>query len=223
MPEIQVDWYSREEADRLRDLRDRHGMVWRGVLLEGAKHAESIDLLKALVELHPALAQLRPGDHAGVSTERTNVTEQLHEQIRERQSARSTTELPLSAFTETDTDMDANTNGSRVADGEGDRDGEDGENFDVSAAVAQMQENRNSSTTHVQRSVAAERTRKREYRRWDAQAAQAVEPGETLHPADAHEGVEDVLRHPGDPDERDAVDPYYDYEGYADEYDGDFR
>jgi len=221
MPEIQVDWHSREEADRLRDLRDRHGMIWRGVLLEGAKHAESIDLLKALVELHPALAHSRPGDHTGVSAERTNVTEQLHEQIRERQRARSTIELPPSTFTETD--MDANTNGSRVGDSEADRDDEDAEHFDVSAAVAQVQENRTPSPKHVQRSVVAERAREREYERWDAQAAQAAEGGETLHPADAHDDVEDVLRHPGDRDEWDVVDPRYDYEGYADEYDGDFR
>ena len=221
MPEIQVDWYSREEADRLRDLRDRHGMIWRGVLLEGAKHAESIDLLKALVELHPELAYSRPGDHAGVSTERTNVTEQLHEQIRERQRARSTTEIPLSGFT--DTDVDANTNGSSDVDSKGDRDDKDAEHFDVSAAVAQVQENRTPAPNHMQRSVAAERTREREYERWDAQAAQAAEGGETLHPADAHDDVEDVLRHPGDRDEWDVVDPRYDYEGYADEYDGDFR
>lgn len=221
MPEIQVDWYSREEADRLRDLRDRHGMIWRGVLLEGAKHAESIDLLKALVELHPELAYSRPGDHAGVSAERTNVTEQLHEQIRERQRARSTTEIPLSGFT--DTDMDANANGSSDVDSEGDRDDKDAEHFDVSAAVAQVQENRPPAPNHMQRSVAAERTREREYKRWDAQAAQAAEGGGPFHPADAHEDVEDVLRHPGDRDEWDIVDPRYDYEGYADEYDGDFR
>ena len=221
MPEIQVDWYSREEADRLRDLRDRHGMIWRGVLLEGAKHAESIDLLKALVELHPELAYSRPGDHAGVSTERTNVTEQLHEQIRERQRARSTTEIPLSGFT--DTDVDANANGSSDVDSKGDRDDKDAEHFDVSAAVAQVQENRTPAPNHMQRSVAAERTREREYERWDAQAAQTAEGGGPFHPADAHEDVEDVLRHPGDRDEWDMVDPRYDYEGYADEYDGDFR
>jgi len=221
MPEIQVDWYSREEADRLRDLRDRHGMIWRGVLLEGAKHAESIDLLKALVELHPELAYSRPGDHAGVSTERANVTEQLHEQIRERQRARSTTEIPLSGFT--DTDVDANANGSSDADSKGDRGDKDAEHFDVSAAVAQVQENRTPAPNHMQRSVAAERTREREYERWDAQAAQAAEGGGPFHPADAHEDVEDVLRHHGDHDEWDMVDPRYDYEGYADEYDGDFR
>jgi hypothetical protein len=221
MPEIQVDWYSREEADRLRDLRDRHGMIWRGVLLEGAKHAESIDLLKALVELHPELAYSRPGDHAGVSTERTNVTEQLHEQIRERQRARSTTEIPLSGFT--DTDADANANGSSDVDSKGDRDDKDAEHFDVSAAVAQVQENRTPAPNHMQRSVAAERTREREYERWDAQAAQAAEGGGPFHPADAHEDVGDVLRHHGDHDEWDMVDPRYDYEGYADEYDGDFR
>jgi len=145
----------------------------------------------------------------------------LHEQIRERQRARSTTELPPSTFTETD--MDANTNGSRVGDSEADRDDEDAEHFDVSAAVAQVQENRTPSPKHVQRSVVAERAREREYERWDAQAAQAAEGGETLHPADAHDDVEDVLRHPGDRDEWDVVDPRYDYEGYADEYDGDFR
>jgi len=106
MPEIQVDWHSPEEADRLRDLRDRHGMVWRGVLLEGAKHAESIDLLKALTELHPALTTTLPtpagSDNEAMS--RSEITEQCREQIREQQHIRSTTEIPHSAF-EVDTEQ----------------------------------------------------------------------------------------------------------------------
>ena len=221
MPEIQVDWHSRKEADRLRDLRDRHGMIWRGVLLEGAKHAESIDLLKALVELHPALAHSRPGDHTGASAERTNVSEQLYEQVRERPHARSMIELPPSTFTDAGTA--ASPSGSRPDDDETDRDDEGRESVDVSAAVAQIRENRTPRTNHAQQSVAAERTRTREYRRWDAQAAQAAEAGEALHPADAHDDVEDVLRHPDDHDEWDVVDPRYDYDDYAREFDGDFR
>lgn len=92
MPEIQVDWHSRDEFERLRELRDRHGMLWRGVLLEGAKQVESTDLLQALLELNPALAKDGvPGDHEGISTERMVVRDQIREQILERERARAQT------------------------------------------------------------------------------------------------------------------------------------
>jgi hypothetical protein len=222
MPEIQVDWYSREEAERLRDLRDRHGMIWRGVLLEGAKHAESIDLLKALLELHPALAESLPGEYAGIGPERTVVVEQLREQILERQRARETIELPPSAFID-DSDGDEADGADAEANTNTDADGAtDEERIDVSAAVEQIQKNRSSRPKGVQRPVAAEQTRAREYQQWDVRAARAVQDDETLHPLDAHEDVEDALRHPDD-DEWDVVDPRYDYDDYAREYDGDYR
>lgn len=55
MHEIQINWHSRDEYERITDVRKRHGMRWRGVLLEGGKHAESYDLLKALLDLNPEL------------------------------------------------------------------------------------------------------------------------------------------------------------------------
>ena len=195
-------------------------MVWRGVLLEGAKHAESIDLLKALVELHPALAHARPGEHAGVSAEQTAVTDQLRKQVIERQKARSTTELPASALVDADEDSDADPVG--VDDGDS-----TGENrIDVSAAIARMQKNRDNANTHrVHQSGAAERTRAREYEHWDVQEAQPVDRDESVLPTDAHDDVDDALRHTdhGGQDGRDVVDPIYDYDDYGREYDGDFR
>jgi len=215
MPEIQVDWYSKDEADRLRDLRDRHGMVWRGVLLEGAKHAESIDLLKALVELHPALAHARPGDHAGISAERSAVTEQLRKQVQERQRARSTTGLPSSAFTE------AGSKSCTESVGVADEDTDGAQRIDVSEAVARMQKNR---ANRVQGSVTSEPSQAPEYEHWDVQGARPVD-GDAVLPTDAHDDVDDALRHTDhrEQDEWDVVDPTYEYENYGREYDGDFR
>ncbi|WP_254824929.1 hypothetical protein [Haloglomus halophilum] len=233
MPEIQVDWHSQEEADRLRNLRDRHGMVWRGVLLEGAKHAESIDLFKALLELHPELATPLPTQHDGVNPKRTAATEQLREQILQRQHARSTTDLPVSAFTNGDGEADSDAAGDwsgesdeSAAEHETETDadprtgnGDGTQSIDVTSAVARMQQARTARTHHVQRPVAAEGTRAREYERWDVAEARTVDAdgdgAESLHPFDAHDDVEDAARHPDEEEDEDVIDPHYDY-GYAD-------
>ncbi|MFC7029333.1 hypothetical protein ACFQJ5_19030 [Halomicroarcula sp. GCM10025324] len=52
MPEVQIDWHSAEEYERIRDLRERHGLLWRGVLLAGAKDAASTDLVQAILRAH---------------------------------------------------------------------------------------------------------------------------------------------------------------------------
>ncbi|MDS0261986.1 hypothetical protein NDI56_21495 [Haloarcula sp. S1CR25-12] len=52
MPEVQIDWHSAEEYERIRDLRERHGLLWRGVLLTGAKDAASTDLVQAILRAH---------------------------------------------------------------------------------------------------------------------------------------------------------------------------
>lgn len=233
MPEIQIDWHSQEEADRLQDLRDRHGMVWRGVLLEGAKHAESIDLFKALLELHPELATPLPTQHDGVNPKRTAATEQLREQILQRQHERSTTDLPVSAFTNWDGEADSDTAGDwrggsdenaprpeheTQADADPCTENSDGtQSIDVTSTVARMQEARAARTHQVQRSVAAEGTRARNYEQWDVAEVRTVdadgEGAELLHPLDAHEDAEDELRRPDD--DEDVIDPRYEY-GYAD-------
>lgn len=55
MREIQITWQSRSEYERVSEVRERHGLHWRGMLLEGGKHAESYDLLNALFDLNPEL------------------------------------------------------------------------------------------------------------------------------------------------------------------------
>ncbi|WP_251344541.1 hypothetical protein [Haloplanus halophilus] len=210
MPEIQVDWHSQQEADRLRNLRDRHGMVWRGVLLEGAKHAESIDLLKALTELHPALATTLPSptgaERGGLS--RPEITEQLREEIRERQRIRATTEIPISAF---------------GGDGDGDSD-------DDTDAVTQRHRADNSDHTAAPERGSGQppqfdADRARAYERWDVREARAIEEGELLHPHSAHEDVRDVLRHErceSDHPDEDDLDEWRVYDDYHFEYGGEY-
>ena len=51
MPEIEICFGSEGEYERLRDIRDKYGVQWRGMLIQGAKQ------LKA--RHHPALVQDR--------------------------------------------------------------------------------------------------------------------------------------------------------------------
>ena len=53
MPEAEVRFASREEYEFLREVRDRHGVMWRGMLLQGARQVEGYDLRKALLQLDP--------------------------------------------------------------------------------------------------------------------------------------------------------------------------
>lgn len=210
MPEIQVDWHSRQEADRLRDLRDRHGMVWRGVLLEGAKHTESIDLLKALTELHPALAKTLPGPsrHEPEGQSRSAIAEELREQIRERQRVRETTEIPLSAF-DGDSDADSDRDTHPPADTE-----------------QRPASDRAPASEHREpQSVAFDATRARTYEQWDVQEARAIEDGELLHPHPAHEDVQDILHQEAghsDHPEEDELDEWKLYDDYLYDYDGEY-
>jgi hypothetical protein len=209
MPEIQVDWHSQQEAERLRDLRDRHGMVWRGVLLEGAKHAESLDLLKALTELHPALAATLPNPTEVDPTEmgRSAITEELREQIHERQRIRATTEVPISAF-------------------EGDTDSAGAADTHVGTQRGQERERDRTLTPDrgAERSGQFDADRARTYERWDVEESRAIEEGELLHPHTAHEDVRDILRHEGrENDHRDGddLDEWAGYGDYRYEYGGE--
>ena len=51
MPEIEICFGSEGEYERLRDIRDKYGVQWRGMLIQGAKQLKGIH--------HPALAQDR--------------------------------------------------------------------------------------------------------------------------------------------------------------------
>ena len=199
MPEIQVDWHSRQEADRLRKLRDRHGMVWRGVLLEGAKHAESIDLLKALTELHPELATALPGPVVKPGNQnRSGLAKELHAQIRERQRIRATTEVSPSAF---DGETDADT--QRPCKTERDHTPE-------------------SEDMEVQPS-GGDTDRARAYKQWDAQEVRAVEETDVLH-LDAHDDVWNVLRRDGEGGEHhdDELDEWKVYGDYLYDYEEEY-
>ncbi|QLC35656.1 hypothetical protein EFA46_015460 (plasmid) [Halarchaeum sp. CBA1220] len=237
MPEIQVDWHSQEEADRLRDLRDRHGLVWRGVLLEGAKHVESIDLFKALLELHPELATLLPAQRGATNSKRTAVMEELREQILQRQQARSTTSLPRSAFTNLDIPADATDSDDRTGDDKGDeavvdeqhaslprgRTGKEGrtQSIDVASAVAQMQQARATPNTAPPGRKERARTHEDEY--WHGAGARAVDADDDSilrHPGDTHDTAEDSLQYYED--DADIVDPRYDEENDEDEYGGGY-
>jgi len=49
MPEIEICFGSQSEYERLRDIRDKYGVQWRGMLIQGAKQLKSLH--------HPTLAQ----------------------------------------------------------------------------------------------------------------------------------------------------------------------
>ena len=40
MPEIEIRFASDREYERLRHIRDKYGVQWRGMLIQGAKHLE---------------------------------------------------------------------------------------------------------------------------------------------------------------------------------------
>jgi hypothetical protein len=47
MPEIEICFGSEGEYERLRDIRDKYGVQWRGMLIQGAKQLKGLH--------HPAL------------------------------------------------------------------------------------------------------------------------------------------------------------------------
>lgn len=49
MPEIEIQFRSETEYRRLRAIRDKYGVQWRGMLIQGAKRLEGRDLRFALV------------------------------------------------------------------------------------------------------------------------------------------------------------------------------
>ncbi|WP_424016325.1 hypothetical protein ACOZ4N_00920 (plasmid) [Halorientalis pallida] len=71
MPEAEVRFASKEEYDHLREIRDRHGVVWRGMLLQGARQVVGYDLHRALLQL----------DSVSVEDERARSHPQKHPAI----------------------------------------------------------------------------------------------------------------------------------------------
>lgn len=53
MPEAEVRFSSTEEYELLRAIRDRHGVMWRGMLLQGARELERYDRQCALLQPSP--------------------------------------------------------------------------------------------------------------------------------------------------------------------------
>jgi hypothetical protein len=49
MPEIEICFGSEGEYERLRDIRDKYGVQWRGMLIQGAKQLKGLH--------HPGLAR----------------------------------------------------------------------------------------------------------------------------------------------------------------------
>jgi hypothetical protein len=50
MPEIEIRFASDREYERLRHIRDKYGVQWRGMLIQGAKRLEGLR--------HPALSRV---------------------------------------------------------------------------------------------------------------------------------------------------------------------
>jgi hypothetical protein len=57
MPEIEIQFRSDAEYRRLREIRDKYGVQWRGMLIQGAKRLEGRDLRFALSKEGPQTAQ----------------------------------------------------------------------------------------------------------------------------------------------------------------------
>ena len=41
MPEIEIRFASRDEYERLRAIKDKYGVTWRGMLIQGAERLEA--------------------------------------------------------------------------------------------------------------------------------------------------------------------------------------
>lgn len=53
MPEIEIQFRSEAEYRRLRSIRDKYGVQWRGMLIQGAKRLEGRELRFALTPDDP--------------------------------------------------------------------------------------------------------------------------------------------------------------------------
>ncbi|WP_136602747.1 hypothetical protein [Salinigranum halophilum] len=52
MPEIEIQFASPEEYELLRTIRDKYGVLWRGMLIQGATRLEGAHLPRGLSPLH---------------------------------------------------------------------------------------------------------------------------------------------------------------------------
>ncbi|MEF8826903.1 MAG: hypothetical protein V5A27_11285 [Halapricum sp.] len=48
MPEIEIRFVSHDEYERLRTIKDKYGVTWRGMLIHGATRLESRDVPRPL-------------------------------------------------------------------------------------------------------------------------------------------------------------------------------
>lgn len=87
MPEIEIQFRSDAEYRRLREIRDKYGVQWRGMLIQGAKRLEGRDIRFALSEERPQSAQqlvqepveAPDGDAQSVSRPDTSARHEHHE------------------------------------------------------------------------------------------------------------------------------------------------
>jgi hypothetical protein len=70
MPEIEIQFRSEAEYRRLRAIRDKYGVQWRGMLIQGAKRLDGRALRFALTpddssleRQHPTSEEVDPSEH----------------------------------------------------------------------------------------------------------------------------------------------------------------
>jgi hypothetical protein len=62
MPEIEIQFASPEEYELLRTIRDKYGVLWRGMLIQGAMRLEGAHLPRALAPRHERVTGSRTAD-----------------------------------------------------------------------------------------------------------------------------------------------------------------
>ena len=60
MPEIEIQFASSEEYELLRTIRDKYGVLWRGMLIQGATRLEGAHLPRALTPHYESANESRP-------------------------------------------------------------------------------------------------------------------------------------------------------------------
>jgi hypothetical protein len=117
MPEIEIQFASPEEYELLRTIRDKYGVLWRGMLIQGATRLEGACLPRTLSPLHERETESRtierqPAEsisHATelVADETTSATTQRRPSVAEDESSAPVDhgETPSSENGETDFDL----------------------------------------------------------------------------------------------------------------------
>ena len=62
MPEIEIQFASPEEYELLRTIRDKYGVLWRGMLIQGATRLGGVHFSRALTPHHERVTGSRTAD-----------------------------------------------------------------------------------------------------------------------------------------------------------------